>query len=229
MYVLPDSRYAVPAAPIFISYRRSDTSAYAEYLYHLIVEHFGEHAVFMDRNSLESGALWLSKVQFAAQTCQVMLVVIGQQWVTVTDPNTNLRRLDNPQDVLRSEVATALARGILVVPVLVDDARLPRADELADDLKPLLDREACRIRSDQVQDDIARLVKSLEPAVSPRAQVVAEPVQATYATPVAGAMPFIFAVNVNPEARDVLIVAMLVAGVLLLIYMYYKSHGWQGA
>src|SRR5260221_9297032 len=149
MYVLPDSRYAVPAAPIFISYRRRDTLMSAWYLCTELRRHFGEHAVFMDLNSIESGALWPSKVQFAAHTCQVMLVLIGPQWATVTDPITNLRRLDDPKDVLRSEVATALARGILVVPVLVADARLPSADELPDDLKPLRDREARRIRSDQ--------------------------------------------------------------------------------
>ncbi len=219
MFVLPDSRYGVPAAPIFISYRRIETRAYAEYLYYVLGERFGGHAVFMDLNSIESGAPWLSNIHFGALTCQVMLVLIGQQWVTVTVPGTNRRKLDDPQDVLRLEVATALKRGIRVVPVLIDDARLPGADELPEDLKPLLEKQAYTISSAHMARDIGDLVKLLEPEISSRVQVVAEPVQAAYATPVAGAVPFMFAVN--PGARDVIIVIAACATFVLIVYLFY--------
>jgi len=231
MSTLSGFQYVEPTHPIFISYRRSDASAQAAALRGVLAEHFGEPAVFKDTDSLEPGGVWRCDVQKAALTCRVMLVVIGKQWLTVTDPNTGLRRLDDPNDVLRKEVATALARGIRVVPVLVDGASLPRADDLPEDLRPLLEREAHWITLENLQQNIDKLMKTLERDVSPQVHVATggNAVWASYAAPAAGAATIMF--GVNPELRDVLIVALGLGTFLLLVVLlvWYDPFGWQGA
>jgi hypothetical protein len=76
------------------------------------------------------------------ENVDVLLAVIGPRWLDATDKKTGKRRLDDPNDLVRTEIATALRRGIRVVPVLVGEATLPSAEELPDDLKKLLRRNA---------------------------------------------------------------------------------------
>src|SRR5262249_21168504 len=78
--------------------------------------------------------------------CDVLLAVIGPNWLRAKN-EAGQRRLDNPEDYVRLEIAAALARKIRVVPVLVDGARIPKADELPDDLKPLVRRTAIEVRN----------------------------------------------------------------------------------
>ena len=74
----------------------------------------------------------------------MLLALIGPQWLTITDENGQ-RRLDNPEDYVRLEIETALTRKIRVIPILVDDARMPRANELPPSLAPLVRRNAVEI------------------------------------------------------------------------------------
>jgi hypothetical protein len=55
-------------------------------------------------------------------------------WSKAIDPKSNRRRLDDPRDFVRIEVGEALARGIPVVPVLMDGTAMPDIDELPDGL-----------------------------------------------------------------------------------------------
>ena len=75
----------------------------------------------------------------------MVLVVIGPNWLNAKDESGG-RRLDNPDDFVAIEIAAALARGIRVIPVLVDGARMPKAGELPDLLKPLVRRQAAEVR-----------------------------------------------------------------------------------
>ena len=229
MLVPPGSQYTEPPPPIFISYRRSDSLAYASHLCCDLTQHFGERAVFMDTSSIELGSLWRLDVRNAALACRVMLVVIGKQWLTVTDASTGRRRLDDPHDVLRAEVALALARGIRVVPVLVDGASLPKKDDLPDDLQPLLDRQAYRITAEQWHHDVSALIGPLEGEVGPLLQKTAQPgaSRGSYTTAAASAATIMF--SVNPETRDVLIafakaaaIIALIAALALAAYMVYR-------
>ena len=60
--------------------------------------------------------------------------MIGKRWLSATDNKGN-RRLDDPNDFVRLEIAAALSRDIPVVPVLVHDAVMPIEQELPDVLK----------------------------------------------------------------------------------------------
>jgi hypothetical protein len=86
-----------------------------------------------------------------------MLTVIGPNWLTAKDENGQ-RRLDNPEDFVVIEIGVALARNIPVVPVLVDGARMPKASELPDSLKPLVRRQAVEMRHAHFGKDAEALI-----------------------------------------------------------------------
>jgi hypothetical protein len=83
----------------------------------------------------------------------------GPGWFDATDPKTGRRRLDNPSDFVRIEIGEALARGIPVVPVLIDGTPMPEAKRLPEDLKELVDRQAEFVEYRTFDTDVARLIK----------------------------------------------------------------------
>src|SRR3954469_17154616 len=119
---------------IFISYRRDDTEGYAGRLFRDLRERFGKDAVFMDVAGIEPGRDFRRVIEQQVASCGVLLAMIGKNWLSVVDQDGR-RRLDDPYDFVRLETASALKRDIPVVPVLVHDAVMPRAEQLPDDLK----------------------------------------------------------------------------------------------
>ncbi len=147
---------------IFISYRRGDTSGNAGRLYDRLEQVFGKERVFMDvSGSIEPGTDFSQALETAVGSCRVLIVVIGPTWLTATGPDGE-RRLDDPADWLRLEVATALKRNIRVVPVLVDGAKMPKGDELPRELESLSRRQAIELSSTRWDYDVDTLVKILE-------------------------------------------------------------------
>ena len=92
--------------------------------------------------------------------CDVLLAIIGPKWLDAKD-DTGRRRLDDPADYVRLEIAAALDRKIRVVPVLVDGARIPRPDELPEDIKTLARRNAIELRNDKFSRDVDALADSV--------------------------------------------------------------------
>jgi hypothetical protein len=91
----------------------------------------------------------------------VLLVLIGERWLTVTDRDGR-RRLDNTDDVVRLEIETALERGIRVIPILVEGATMPRADELPASLAKLVRRQALELSDSRFNADTERLIRVLD-------------------------------------------------------------------
>jgi hypothetical protein len=114
---------------IFISYRRSDAEGEAGRLYDDLVRLFGSGAVFMDVSDIHPGKDLRQVLIDNVSKCAVLLAIIGPNWTSVTDAS-GARRLDQPNDFVRLEVAAALARGVDVIPVLVHGARMPTAGQL---------------------------------------------------------------------------------------------------
>jgi hypothetical protein len=118
----------VPAASsggIFISYRRQETRHLAGRLYDRLAARFGLDQVFMDVATIEPGVDFAEAIDQAVGACRVLLAVIGSHWLTAAD-DAGQRRLDHPDDLVRLEVEAALARNVRVIPILVDDAVMPR-------------------------------------------------------------------------------------------------------
>ena len=118
------------AGRVFISYRRQDTAWPARQLYDLLVAELGADRVFKDVDDIEPGDDFIEHIQSAVGACDVLLALIGPQWLTVTDAN-GVKRLDDPEDFVRLEVETALNHDdVRVIPILVDNAKMPRPQEL---------------------------------------------------------------------------------------------------
>jgi Sulfatase-modifying factor enzyme 1/TIR domain len=171
-------------ARIFLSYRRDDSGGYAGRLYDRLSQHFGRAHLFMDVDTIPPGLDFVEAIQDAVGSCDVLLAVIGRQWLTSTDRRRR-RRLDNPEDFVRLEITTALERRIRVIPVLVGGASMPESTDLPDVLQPLARRQALVV-SDHFHPDVDRLITALETVLratpSPRAQA-AEPSTASSGTP----------------------------------------------
>ena len=129
-------------ARVFISYRREDSEPYAMALREELQRQLGSEAVFLDSKSIDYGTDFLASIQAGINAADVCLVLIGRRWLTVTD-GAERSRLMREGDWVRQEVRNALAardaRGLRVIPVLLQDTRMPSASELPEDLQaPIL-------------------------------------------------------------------------------------------
>jgi hypothetical protein len=148
---------------VFISYRRSDCAGYATYLHAELEKHFGPGFVFRDINTLMPGTNYVTRIRSAIATCAVVIAMVGREW-TGRLPNGG-RRIDDPDDLLREEIAAALQLGVRTIPVLVQDGRLPPAEELPEPLRPLAQRHALRIDDAGVTHQVADLIRVIEQTV----------------------------------------------------------------
>lgn len=160
---------------IFINYRRSDAEGEAGRLFDELTLQLGSSAVFMDVAAIEPGRDFRQAIDQSVGQCSVLLAVIGQEWLDARDAQ-GLRRLDDPGDFVRTELASALRRDIPVVPVLVRAARMPRADQLPEDLRELAYRNAVELTHARWKSDVQVLLAALRahvdvpaPAAAPRA------------------------------------------------------------
>ncbi|MEM9164630.1 MAG: toll/interleukin-1 receptor domain-containing protein [Cyanobacteria bacterium P01_F01_bin.4] len=131
---------------IFISYRRSDSISEAGRIYDSLSAHFDQECVFKDVFDIPYGVDFVEHLDRAVSQCQVLVAVIGNTWVDVTNAERK-RRLDDPEDFVRIEIASALNRNILVIPLLVNDAIMPSSRQLPNDLVSLARRNAACLAS----------------------------------------------------------------------------------
>lgn len=131
---------------IFISYRRKDSENSAQSLHDLLRTRIPDASVFMDEDDIEAGQDYTEVIPEVLGSCAVLLAVIGDKWATLTD-DEGRRRLDAPDDLLCSEIQTALDRGIPVLPVLVDDTPMPGPELLPPGLQKLARHQARHLHS----------------------------------------------------------------------------------
>ena len=213
---------------IFISYRRDDAAGYAGRLYDRLVAHFGTDRVFMDVQGIEPGVDFVEAIERALRSCEILIVLIGKDWLT--PDSTGRRRLDDPTDFVRLETATALKRGIRVVPVLVEGVPIPRADQLPADLLPLVRRQAVELSHKQWDVTSAELIRTLEKildrdkakgAVGQAARPGAE-LQSPESAPALEATAAALGTR-----RAALYWGLGALGVLLAAGMLYLAHPWR--
>jgi hypothetical protein len=149
------------AAKVFINYRRADSAGYSGRVMDRLDRELGRDLVFMDVDAIPLGTNFTKVLHEEVAKCGVLLAVIGPNWLDARDEHGN-RRLDNPNDFVRIEIAAALQRSIPVIPILLDGARIPKADELPEDLKELALRNGMEVRHASFQDDMNRLIRGLK-------------------------------------------------------------------
>ena len=125
---------------VFISYRREDSAFPAGWLYDRLCAHLGSDNVFKDVDSIDPGDDFVRVIGDAVGSCQVLLALIGDRWLDITD-GTGHRRLDDPEDFVRLEIEAALRRDVRVIPILVGRAALPGSEQLPDSLRGLIRRQ----------------------------------------------------------------------------------------
>ena len=152
------------AVKVFINYRRDDSIGMAGRLHDRLAQTFGRGNLFMDVDNIPAGRDFEDYLNSQVAACDAMLAVIGPNWLTAKDENGQ-RRLDNPEDFVVIEIAAALARNIPVVPVLVDGARMPKAGELPDSLRPLVRRQAVEMRHAHFGKDAEALIARMGEAL----------------------------------------------------------------
>jgi hypothetical protein len=145
---------------VFISYRREDSAGHSGRLHDSLKAHFGDDNVFMDLSDIDSGRNFAEVIQSAIRSSDVILAVIGRQWLTCASGGK--RRLDIPNDFVRTEIGVALEHRVPVIPVLVQGAHMPLAPSLPDPLKPLASNDAHDLSDERWTYDVGRLIEATE-------------------------------------------------------------------
>lgn len=149
---------------IFLSYRRDDSEGQAGRLFDDLVEEFGADSVFMDVSGIDAGRDFRKVIDANVASCGVLLAMIGKDWTDVKDKQGR-RRIDDPVDFVRLEIASALQRDIPVIPVLVQRASMPTAEQLPADLETFAYRNAVELTHARWDSDVQVLLNALRPIV----------------------------------------------------------------
>src|SRR5947207_8329056 len=130
---------------IAISYRREDALAIAGRLYDRLQAKFGKKNVFMDFDSIPPGADFRQHIKQMIERSRLVIAIIGPHWLG-EQPDT-ARRIDNPADFVRLEIAYALEGGIPVIPLLINTTQMPKPEMLPPDIQELAFRHALPLDS----------------------------------------------------------------------------------
>jgi len=125
------------------------------------VAHFSPSQVFMDIDGIAPGVDFVDAIDQAVSSCDVFLVVIGRSWATIADDEGE-RRLDNPEDFIRLEIKTALDHDVRLIPVVVQHAAMPRSDQLPEDIVRLVRHNALELSDLRWDFDVNRLIDAIE-------------------------------------------------------------------
>lgn len=142
---------------ILLSYRRADVEAGGR-VEEELARRFGADVVLAARHDIAFGQDFGLATEQAVRQCDAVLVLIGPDWLAATD-STGRRRLDDPNDPVRRDVASALKLRKTVIPVLLDGASMPRADQLPGELAPLAHRQALQGDTDSIGDVLFRMLQ----------------------------------------------------------------------
>jgi hypothetical protein len=126
-----------------------------------LAAHFDPDHVFMDVDTVEPGEDFMEVIEQKIAGCRALIAVIGRGWLGGAGSG-GTRRLDNPEDYVRKEIATALKGNLRVIPVLVGGAVMPRSMDLPEDMKALARRNAIEISDTAFRQGVARLIETLE-------------------------------------------------------------------
>src|SRR5262244_1655412 len=167
-----DLRWEWSVSGVFINYRGADSETAAVLVDRELVARLGSDRVFLDSRSIPAGVDSVEELLGWLRACSVLVVVIGPRWLTLAD-KSGRRRIDDPGDWIRREIAEALASGLWVVPVLTGDAALPAEEDLPVDIAGLSRRQYLLLRNRHTSVDLEFMVKRITEADPELATVAA--------------------------------------------------------
>ncbi|MCP3802076.1 TIR domain-containing protein [Allokutzneria sp. A3M-2-11 16] len=150
-------------ATVFVNYRTGDGEDAAAHIDDDLSRRFGSRHVFFAAKSIGLGTRFPERLDSALHTCKVLLCVIGERWSTSTD-RSGQRLIDRSDDWVRREIATALRRGVIVIPVLRRETRLSK-EELPEDIADIAELQYQRLFTRSWRRDMAELADRIAAAV----------------------------------------------------------------
>ena len=150
---------------IFVNYRQSDSQHAAMAIASILKHSFADGEVFIDRSSILGGRDWPNSITAALDSAQVLVAVLGEDWLRSWDEHGR-RRIDHPKDWVRLELSRSFERGIPVVPVLLENAEVPSPDALDPCLLGICSSQAIRVRLDTWDIDLERLISTLSKLIT---------------------------------------------------------------
>jgi TIR domain-containing protein len=145
---------------VFISYRREDTAAAAGRVYDRLSRLLSKPNVFFDVSTIGGGEDFAEKIASEIGKSDAALVFIGDKWLE-QGPSGAGPRLSEPDDYVRAELRAALSRPVLVLPVLVGGARMPRPEQLPEDIRAVATKNALPLRHESFDDDTENIVAAV--------------------------------------------------------------------
>jgi hypothetical protein len=133
----------------FLSYRHAD-SDYAALLYLWLAERFGSEKIFWDREDIDPGADFRATLSRRLGDMNALVALIGPGWA--------------PSAWIKRELGKALARDVLVLPVLIGGASNPAPDTLPKSLRRLASIQSIEVGDSRFRE---RLLRMLEPVMPP--------------------------------------------------------------
>jgi hypothetical protein len=186
----PNRESAMPK--IVISYRRSDSTAIAGRIFDRLTACYGKESVFLDVENIPFGIDFRKSIEAALLRTDVLLVVVGPQWIGPEPGGPT--RIDQANDPVRVEVEIALAQAMLVIPLLVDGAKMPTSAELPESLRDFAFLNAAEVAAGRdFHGHMERLIYAIDQAfavktadVNPAAALVNPPAPTSAPNQLAG-------------------------------------------
>jgi TIR domain len=142
---------------IFVSYRRSDSAAFAGRIRDRLDALF-PRSVFLDIDNIKPGADFIERIENVIRSSKVAVILIGKDWLESSQGGT---RIGDEKDFVTLEVREALANKIPVLPVLVDGASMPRDKLLPESIKDMTRQNAVEIRHSHFEKDFESLASAI--------------------------------------------------------------------
>jgi len=148
---------------ILISYRHSDSLAIAGRIFDRLAAYYGRESIFQDIENIPFGTHIRKHIETTLQTIDLMLVLIGPGWIGPTPRGE--AKIAHANDLVRLEVETALVRGMPVIPLLVDGAKMPASTDLPESLRDFVFLNAPEISSGRdFHSHMDRVIETIERA-----------------------------------------------------------------
>lgn len=195
-------------ANIVISYRRDDTKLIAGRIVEKLQADFGKGEVFIDIDKMVYGLDFRDQLRKAIEQCDVLVAIVGPNWLGRPDTRANTRRIADVNDWVHLEIKGALERKIPLIPVLIDDASMPTSTELPEDIQEFAFRQALRLDSGiDFEVHVKRLSKAINQALPAPAHWEWTGVKAKRTFGVAAGLALIvgfvsYLVAQNPQSHD---------------------------
>jgi hypothetical protein len=140
---------------IFISYRREDSSWSTGRIYDRLIKSFSEDQIFIDIDSIGLGDDFVAYIENSVNNCDVLLAIIGSKWLKI------IKQKSGEVDFVRLEIAAALKKNSKVIPILLENTKMPNENELPEDIRPLARRNAFFINPISFNSEIEKLILNL--------------------------------------------------------------------